>query len=80
MLFKNVKTFDEAYDCGYSDGESSATADLNAFLDTLNLPFDEDEMTEFEAVGLMADMLKVYMKGNIDIKDAIEATKKPLID
>lgn len=54
---KNEKRYDE----GYSDGESSRQADLNGLLETLDytigLPFDIDEMSEFEAVEKMAKLL-----------------------
>lgn len=46
------------YDVGYGEGGSSATADLNLLLEVLDLPFDQDQMTEFEAVRKMAEMLK----------------------
>lgn len=49
---------DKYYYQGYEYGEGSATADLSILLDGLNLPFDTDNMSEFDIVDKMSEMIK----------------------
>jgi hypothetical protein len=53
----DVETTSDDYERGYKDGESSATADLNMLLEGLDLPFDPNEMDEFDAVRKLAGLL-----------------------
>ena len=56
---KFIKT---EYDLGYKDGESSHEADLNILLETLEIPFNTDDMSEFDVVRELSKRLNESIK------------------
>jgi hypothetical protein len=46
------------YEQGFQDGEGSAQADLMILIDDLDIPFNTDDMHEFEVIRKMAEMIK----------------------
>ncbi len=48
----------KSYEVGYSEGMSSATADLRLVIETLSLPFDAEAMSELNPVRKMGEIIK----------------------
>lgn len=74
MHFSKWKTFDDAYESGYSDGENSAMADLTMIWEGKDLPFDFDGVSSYKAVKILVEFsenikrqedFKEYMKNYI---------------